>query len=132
MLTPLEEAEQVGRALLACEAVRAVVLFGSVARDGEGKDLDILVVLDDLVGEIRRFNNEFGVNTENQSESKTARLERVLEIVGMPADQLPQTSLALDVFVVPRWWRMVYKSNPRYHGILHDARILGPDGWEPN
>lgn len=72
-MVTLEDAKEVSDTIVRSSSPVSVVVFGSVARQGSGEDLDVLVITDDAAGEpseiertlhkdLRRFYSKFAID----------------------------------------------------------------------
>ena len=101
-MVTLKDAKEVSNALIAAIHPLSVVLFGSVAREGVGADLDVLII----------------VNDKEKSEDRAMTVHRALKSF--------YTKFAIDPFIIPLslFVQYYYKGSPFLWSILKEGRPI--------
>jgi predicted nucleotidyltransferase len=116
-------AAKVARMFRGCEPITAVEVFGSVARDGKGDDLDLILIVDEQIAQKfftavaaeERYNAELRADRFMQryfgsAQSRLEIAENVLseedQVFGQVfLDSWVEIEFRLDIFLFPSNWR---------------------------
>lgn len=136
-------AEEVARIFLRHHDIHKVEIFGSVAREGYGNDLDIILITDEVLQdqfvdrmqyELMRFNTDAYNTPELRRTVASAVMGEYFNDILASATRII-TPAELDIFIFGPDWRdfLAYlqftlgNKDPRFmENIARDARVIAP------
>lgn len=142
-LIGLVQAQEAAKILCEHSAIKAVVVFGSVARENEGEDLDIILICDEsIVEDFLYYVGDVLVDGEEDPYTKAKDIRRDVALT-LLADEKFDVILGkverfvsaydMDIFIFPPNWRerldelqnALPHSDPQFmRNIARDARGL--------
>lgn len=142
-LISLAQAQQAAKALCEHPDIKSVVVFGSVARDNEGEDLDIILVCNEVIAEEFVYYVKSVLDEEEADPYTSAKhIRRNIALTSFSCEELDSilnkverfvSIYDMDIFIFPPDWRnrldelqnALPHSDPHFmHNIARDARVL--------
>lgn len=136
----LERAEEAARFLLSCPAVIDVYLFGSLAREGDGKDIDLIAITSE--SEVEQFADfvwEEYVNVYSLAAERFCAAGAILRWDDRGIFRVLGHDALLDIFIFPVDWLarldelqggLPHQDVDFMKNIAFDARKFNPDRGE--
>lgn len=130
-----EEATFYASQLVKLQGVVRVMLYGSIARDEAGHDMDLLILVDDekiYQDFLRRIRGKIEEDIVGHELGPRLRLAAVLELWPNAQHFWPPDTL-IDLFVMPQNWmdrlaqiqeNLPHEDQQFMHNIAQDARVI--------
>ncbi len=137
-MVTIADAIEVARHLLAQapEKIAQIGLFGSIARTGHGRDVDLVIFVHDpsLTASFRQKLHRAGDFDTESSDAQAHRrwaAKKTLQLEALAAD--PSTEGQLDLIILPNyladWGRLemeLYQAFGEFQGVVQDLLIFVP------